>query len=366
LGPLDEPNLSATTFAITALAVANHAQDRQRVAEGMKFVRVLHNFHSRQDPVPLLIPPSLGNIRIDVTGGFRFVLFDPVRNKAGNYLSYGSATADGLRCMLYGGLPQQEEHRAVTLQWLQKHFSATEHPGDFSVDRAAAKNGLYYYYCASVAQAFRQANVVYLDPKKLDAWAPKLAQALLERQREDGSWKNDAVDQREDDPLVATVFAVQALTACRAMKPHSAEIVAAPAEEGGILCHARDAKCHGEKLQYESLPQKNTLGYWVNEKDWASWRIDVEKPGSFEVLVWQGCGAGQEGSELAIGVGDQSVQFTVEDTGHFQQFKKRSVGKLKLEAGLQELTLKCQHKAKSAVADVRQIHLVPMAMQNRQ
>ena len=42
-----------------------------------------------------------------------------------------------------------------------------------------------------------------------------LASELMARQREDGSWKNRFTDGKEDDPLVAMPFAMEALAACR-------------------------------------------------------------------------------------------------------------------------------------------------------
>jgi rhamnogalacturonyl hydrolase YesR len=49
------------------------------------------------------------------------------------------------------------------------------------------------------------------------ARARELADALIRRQRDDGSWMNRFTDGREDDPLVATPMAADALLNCRAM-----------------------------------------------------------------------------------------------------------------------------------------------------
>jgi hypothetical protein len=46
-------------------------------------------------------------------------------------------------------------------------------------------------------------------------WARALAEALLARQRPDGSWVNASMELREDDPLVATPFAMAALGIAR-------------------------------------------------------------------------------------------------------------------------------------------------------
>ena len=46
-------------------------------------------------------------------------------------------------------------------------------------------------------------------------WARALAEALLSRQRPDGAWANPSTELREDDPLVATPFAMAALAIAR-------------------------------------------------------------------------------------------------------------------------------------------------------
>ena len=114
-------------------------------------------------------------------------------------------------------------------------------------------------------------------------------------------------------------------------------------------------------LRYEPLPHKTTLGYWVNASDWASFDFTVSQPGTFTVEVLQGCGKGQGGSEVDVAVGEQKLKFTVEDTGHFQNFKAREIGTVKIDkAGRYTLTIKPIKKAAAAVMDVRQVTLKPV------
>jgi hypothetical protein len=135
--------------------------------------------------------------------------------------------------------------------------------------------------------------------------------------------------------------------------------VVAQAEDGSVTLPARHAAVHGEKLQYEPQPHKNTLGYWVNPEDWAEWHFETRKPGEFSVHILQGCGEGQGGSEVVFTAGEETLAFEVEDTGHFQDFRWRQVGKLLIEAGRQVLTVRVQRLARNAVMDLRQVRLVP-------
>ncbi|HEX3133316.1 MAG TPA: hypothetical protein VHX44_06990 [Planctomycetota bacterium] len=133
------------------------------------------------------------------------------------------------------------------------------------------------------------------------------------------------------------------------------------AEDGSILLHSRDAEIHGTTAHYEPQQHKNTIGFWTNQDDWVSWTFTATKPGTFTVDVLQGCGKGSGGAEVALALGEQMLSFTVEDTGHFQNFVKRGVGQLKIiEAGTYTLSVKPKSKPGVAVMDLRQVLLTPV------
>jgi hypothetical protein len=137
-------------------------------------------------------------------------------------------------------------------------------------------------------------------------------------------------------------------------------VVAEPADDGSILLPAHVAVAHGKLLRYEPQPHKNTLGYWADENDWCEWRFKAAKPGAFKVLLLQGCGKGHGGSAVRIAAAGQTLDYVVEDTGHFQNFVERPVGTIQIEkAGDVALEIRAVKKAKGAVMDVRQVRLVP-------
>ncbi|MCI0700435.1 MAG: sulfatase-like hydrolase/transferase [Planctomycetia bacterium] len=135
-----------------------------------------------------------------------------------------------------------------------------------------------------------------------------------------------------------------------------------PQNKGGVITmHARTCLVKGVQLRFEPLPHKNTLGFWTNKDDYATFDFTVEKGGSFTVEVLQGCGKGSGGAEVEIAVGDEKLTFTVKDTGGFQNFEAREVGTLKIEkAGRHSLTVKAKTKPGAAVMDLRQIVLKPV------
>lgn len=132
-------------------------------------------------------------------------------------------------------------------------------------------------------------------------------------------------------------------------------------KQGRFTLPAHNAVTHGELLRYEPQPHKNTVGYWANEQDWCEWIVDFDQPATYQVEVLQGCGKGHGDSEVAVSVGSNRLTFVVEDTGHFQNFKPRTIGTVQItQPGQQRLKVNAITKAKGAVMDVRQIRLIPV------
>lgn len=119
------------------------------------------------------------------------------------------------------------------------------------------------------------------------------------------------------------------------------------------------------KLRYEPQPFKNTIGYWVSPHDFAQWNIDLEKPGIFNVEILQGCGAGQGGSRMQVSIEPESglsastIDFVVEETGHFQDFRWRHLGTVELNhADTYQMTVKVLELAHQAAMDIRAMQLI--------
>lgn len=227
--PLTESNLSATAFALEALDAAGVPIADSAYRKALVFVKRCQNYGEDASPAA----------RAFDDGGFFFIYDDPVRNKAGvagtdptgrvRFRSYGSTTADGLRALLLCGLSADDKHVVAARFWFAGHFQPNEHPGAYVKGREANQNAVYFYYCCSVGKCIRALR----NTGPVDAGWPqhrlgrrggggsfrvpdRLAEAVLARQGPDGPWTNEAVAVREDDPLVATSLAVEALAACRA------------------------------------------------------------------------------------------------------------------------------------------------------
>jgi arylsulfatase A len=127
--------------------------------------------------------------------------------------------------------------------------------------------------------------------------------------------------------------------------------------EGDIMIHARDGMAHGVKLLYEREPHKNVIGYWTHVEDWVHWDFEVPSDGEYEVEVQCGCGSGHGGSRAVLICQDQRLEWSVRDTGHFQNMAYEPIGTLKLTQGKQRVEIRALTKANVAIMDVRTIVL---------
>lgn len=157
---------------------------------------------------------------------------------------------------------------------------------------------------------------------------------------------------------VMNLKAVTLEPACEGTPPQQAA-------DGVVTLHGRDATVLGTTLRYEPAAAKQTLGFWTRPTDAASWAFTVHRPGAFDIEVLQGCGTGSGGSEMAVAVdpdgpgGGRRLSFTVEDTGGFQQFRPRIIGRVELDAGAHALRVQPVRIAKGAACDIRQVRLLP-------
>lgn len=140
------------------------------------------------------------------------------------------------------------------------------------------------------------------------------------------------------------------------------------ADDGVVTLHGRDATVQGTALRYEPAEKKQTLGFWTRPTDAAVWSFTVAQAGTFDVEVLQGCGPGQGGSVMTVAVDAANpaalspLEFTVEATGGFQDFRDRVVGRVgPLAAGQHTLRIMPKQIAKQAACDIRQVRLVPVA-----
>jgi len=142
----------------------------------------------------------------DLDGGFFFSTTEFDTNKAGHdgnhFRSYGTTTADGILALLAVGADINDTRIVAAARWLTAHHNGIRTPGFEGEAYHRWIQGLAYYYSAASVEAFRALG---------KGPAPGVAADLQQLQKPDGSWANTENLVKEDDPLIATGFAIRAL-----------------------------------------------------------------------------------------------------------------------------------------------------------
>ena len=203
--PRDSPgtNISISSFVLQALEGEQSDEVRQVRVRAARWLTRLRNpddgfhFHPRKDHA-----------------GNKAQWSDP---PDAHPLSYGTATVDGLRAMQAVGSTTGETEKTVAyLEQAIRRNGLDSVPGfrrpsgnesTRSHDSSWSK-GLVYYFYMSLGLAKDQ-----LTPEVRKQCSKEIPAILRKNQGQDGRWENSSARMREDDPLVATAFALVAI--CR-------------------------------------------------------------------------------------------------------------------------------------------------------
>ncbi len=119
--------------------------------------------------------------------------------------SYASMTYAGLLSYIYADVKKDDPRVRAAIDWLERHYSLEENPG-------MGSEGLYYYYHV-MAKGLAAAGIETLetqDGRKID-WRRELALKLIQEQKSDGFWVNEAGRWMEKDPVLVTSYALLTL-----------------------------------------------------------------------------------------------------------------------------------------------------------
>lgn len=224
------------------------------------------------------------------------------------------------------------------------------------------RDTLYWHYPHYSNQSSRPGAAIRAGNMKLIEFYDSGRRELYDVRKDVGESRN--LIERQPDlarDLQARLDAWRMEVGARMMTPNPG-YVPNPQGVGGIVTlQARTADVHGVQLRFEPMPHKNTLGFWSNATDWASWDFTITTPGRFSLAALQGCGKGQGGSDVEFTLAGQTLTMQVEDTGGFQNFKARSIGEVRIEKpGRYTLAVKPRRKAGAAVMDLREVKLTPV------
>ena len=185
-------DLSTTRYVLEALRAAGVSTGDTAFARARIFIQRCQNYDPEHPK--------------EADGGFFFSTIEADTNKAGRdgqrFRSYGTTTADGILGLVAIGGTNQDRRIRAAHNWLISHHRDMAVPGFVGQAYQRWEKGLSFYYAAAATEAFHSLGTL-MDPS--------VASLLKRTQRRDGSWANPESLVKEDDPLIATAFAVRAL-----------------------------------------------------------------------------------------------------------------------------------------------------------
>jgi squalene-hopene/tetraprenyl-beta-curcumene cyclase len=202
------PDLSNTQYFLDAMIAAGVPKDDPAVQRALKFVSRCQNLpgeHNDQPFAKKTTPEDRGGLTYRPDADEK----NPHRTAAGGLRSSGVMTYAGLKSFLYAGVSSDDPRVKSAVEWIKAHYTVDENPGQKDA-------GLFYYYhtFAKALATLGSDRMTTADGSKHD-WRLDLFNALKKRQRDDGSWSNSNKEYFENNPDLATAFALLAISYCQ-------------------------------------------------------------------------------------------------------------------------------------------------------
>ena len=129
----------------------------------------------------------------------------------GDVLSYGTATCDGWLGLQLAGLATDKSADSAK-RWMKSNLVTTEVAGFPETDfKSSWPEAVKFYYFQTLSHV--------LNHSRDEDWSAKhrgeLTILLEQLQKPDGRFENETALMREDDPIIATSFAVIAISRAR-------------------------------------------------------------------------------------------------------------------------------------------------------
>jgi alpha-L-fucosidase len=115
----------------------------------------------------------------------------------------------------------------------------------------------------------------------------------------------------------------------------------APDARGNFILGADDAELHGDQIKTEDHGGQSNIGFWDNGSEWASWKVQFPKAGTFKVIASVASTSGS--SQFIVEVAGQQINGMAPQTGGWDQFKEIDLGQLEVkQAGQQEVKVRAK------------------------
>jgi len=135
-------------------------------------------------------------------GGF---VYYPGVSKAGGTTSYGGMTYAGMKSLIHAGLDKDDERVQAAFGWIRGNYTVDTNP-------ELGQQGLFYYYHVMAKALAACGDSILVDTSgTAHDWRGDLADKLISIQNPDGSWINENGRWWENNPNLATAYALLTL-----------------------------------------------------------------------------------------------------------------------------------------------------------
>ncbi len=211
-GPRGRPDLSNTQAMLQAMHDSGMSPDDPAFQKAVVFLSRTQNLESVNDAA--WAANDGGFVYTPANGGESMASEYAGEGRHGELLqagrprslrSYGSMTYAGFKSLIHAGLTADDPRVQAAYNWLRTNYTFDSNPG-------VGQQGLYYYYLA-MARALRAAQQPIITDSEGVAhdWRKELVDAIVSRQRADGSWVNGEERWMEGHDELVTVYSVLAL-----------------------------------------------------------------------------------------------------------------------------------------------------------
>ncbi|MGD8237462.1 MAG: HEAT repeat domain-containing protein [Armatimonadota bacterium] len=127
--------------------------------------------------------------------------------------------------------------------------------------------------------------------------------------------------------------------------------------EDKVVLQAKDAAIQGNGAAYERAANRDCIGVWRDVGTWVSWRVEVQRPGAFDVEISQSM-QGHAGAKYTVEIAGQQLEGVVVETGDWGDFRAQQLGHVTIaEPGVYTVAFKPTSKTKQYVINLRSVTL---------
>lgn len=186
------PDMSNLVFALGALKESGVPKDAEVWEKAIKFIERCQNRSESNDQA------WAGD-----DGGF---VYYPGYSMAGGTRSYGTMTYNGILSFIYANVDKNDDRVQAAVRWIKDNYTLEENP-------PIGAQGLYYYYHTMSKALTTYGEPVITDSKGVEHnWYEELARKILSLQKPEGNWVNEEDRWMESMPILATSYAILALS----------------------------------------------------------------------------------------------------------------------------------------------------------